>query len=73
MARLIATYTLTTNQTAAQRKIINMNKILLLLLILILILIIMISMLLSGCVVEGEVYPWYDTEGNGGVTNEVKL
>ena len=67
MARLIATYTLTTNQTAAQRKIINMNKILLL------ILIIMISMLLSGCVVEGEVYPWYDTEGNGGVTNEVKL
>jgi len=69
MARLIATYTLTTNQTAAQRKIINMNKIL----ILILILIIMISMLLSGCVVEGEVYPWYDTEGNGGVTNEVKL
>ena len=30
-------------------------------------------MLLSGCVVEGEVYPWYDTEGNGGVTNEVKL
>jgi len=63
MARLIATYTLTTNQTAAQRKIINMNKIL----------IIMISMLLSGCVVEGEVYPWYDTEGNGGVTNEVKL
>jgi hypothetical protein len=33
----------------------------------------MISMLLSGCVVEGEVYPWYDTEGNGGVTNEVKL
>jgi hypothetical protein len=71
MARLIATYTLTTNQTAAQRKIINMNKILLL--ILILILIIMISMLLSGCVVEGEVYPWYDTEGNGGVTNEVKL
>ena len=32
-----------------------------------------ISMLLSGCVVEGEVYPWYDTEGNGGVTNEVKL
>lgn len=69
MARLIATYTLTTNQTAAQRKIINMNKILLL----ILILIIMISMLLSGCVVEGEVYPWYDTEGNGGVTNEVKL
>ena len=71
MARLIATYTLTTNQTAAQRKIINMNKILSLLLILILI--IMISMLLSGCVVEGEVYPWYDTEGNGGVTNEVKL
>jgi len=69
MARLIATYTLTTNQTAAQRKIINMNKILLLILILIL----MISMLLSGCVVEGEVYPWYDTEGNGGVTNEVKL
>lgn len=65
MARLIATYTLTTNQTAAQRKIINMNKIL--------ILIIMISMLLSGCVVEGEVYPWYDTEGNSGVTNEVKL
>ena len=29
--------------------------------------------LLSSCVIEGEIYPWHNTEGNGGVTNEVKL
>ncbi len=27
----------------------------------------------TGCTLEGEVYPWYDTEGNGGVINEVKF
>jgi len=37
------------------------------------ILIIVTSILLSSCMVEGEVYPWYDTEGNSGVTNEIKL
>ena len=37
------------------------------------ILIITICILLSGCVIEGEVFPWYDTEGNGGITNEIKL
>ena len=37
------------------------------------VLILIFSVLLGGCVIEGEVYPWYDTEGNGGVTNEIKL
>ena len=37
------------------------------------ILIIVIFTLLSGCVIEGEVFPWYDMEGNSGVTNEIKL
>jgi len=37
------------------------------------VLILTFSLLLGGCVIEGEIYPWYDTEGNGGVTNEIKL
>ena len=37
------------------------------------ILIITIYILLNGCAIEGEIFPWYDTEGNSGVTNEIKL
>jgi hypothetical protein len=27
----------------------------------------------TGCSVQGEVYPWRDTEGSGGITNEIKF
>lgn len=35
--------------------------------------VIIVSIYLSGCVIEGEVYPWYDTNGNSGITNEIKF
>jgi len=38
-----------------------------------LILITFVTLCSAGCTLEGEVYPWYDTEGNGGVTNEIKF
>jgi hypothetical protein len=66
MTKLTVIYTQIVSQIAHHRIAINtkvMNKIL----------IIVISILLSSCIVEGEVYPWYDTEGNSGVTNEIKL
>jgi hypothetical protein len=63
MTRLTVIYTQTINQIAHHRTTMDINRIL----------IITIYILLNGCAIEGEIFPWYDTEGNSGVTNEIKL
>lgn len=35
--------------------------------------IIMLLVFLSGCTLEGEVYPWYDDRGNIGIINSIKF